>query len=346
MSNFVPGKVFLRGVLLHYFNMKKSATESHRILVEVYGDHALAERTCQKWFSRFKSGDFNLEDDERPGQPKRFEDEELEALLDEDACQNQQDLAKSLGVDQATISRRLKALGFIQKLGNWVPYELKPRDIERRFCMSEMLLQRHKNKSFLHRIVTGDEKWIHYDNPKRKKSYVKPGQPSTSTAKPNIHGAKVMLCIWWDQKGVLYYELLKSGQTIKGDLYRTQLIRLKRAIAEKRPEYATRHESIIFHHDNARPHVSRPVQNYLENSGWEVLPHPPYSPDIAPSDYYLFRSMQNALTGIRFTSEQGIKNWLDSFFTTKPEKFFWDGIHKLPERWANVVASNGQYFDH
>ena len=60
MSNFVPEKVFLRGVLLYYFNMKETATGSHRILVEVYGEHALAERTCQKWFARFKSGDFGL----------------------------------------------------------------------------------------------------------------------------------------------------------------------------------------------------------------------------------------------------------------------------------------------
>ena len=112
----------------------------------------------------------------------------------------------------------------------------------------------------------------HYDNPKRKKSYVKPGQPAKSTAKPNIHGAKVMLCTWWDQKGVLYYELLKPGETINGERYRTQLVRLKRAIAEKRSEYATRHEAIIFHHDNTRPHVAIPVENYLEN----------YSPDLSP----------------------------------------------------------------
>ena len=150
--------------------------------------------------------------------------------------------------------------------------------------MSEMLLERHKKKSFLHRIVTGDEKWIHDDNLKRKKSYVKPGQPSKSTAKPNIDGAKVMLCIWWDQKGVLYYELLKLGETINGERYRTQLICLKRAIAEKRPECATRHEAIISHHDNARPYAVILVKNYLENSGWEVLPHPPYSPDLAPTD--------------------------------------------------------------
>ena len=116
---------------------------------------------------------FGLEDAERPGQPKKFEDEELEALLDEDCCQTQEDLAESLGVTQAAISKRLKTAGYIHKQGNWVPHELKPRDVERRFCMSEMLLERYKKKSFLHRIVIGDEKWIHYDNPNREKSHVK-----------------------------------------------------------------------------------------------------------------------------------------------------------------------------
>ena len=105
MSNFVPEKVFLRGVLLHYFNfnMKKTAAESHRILVEVYGEHVLAGRTCQKWFARFKSSDYGLEGEERPGQPKKFEDEELEALLHEDCCQTQEKLAESLRVTQAAI---------------------------------------------------------------------------------------------------------------------------------------------------------------------------------------------------------------------------------------------------
>ena len=135
--------------------------------------------------------------------------------------------------------------------------------------MSEMLLERHNKKSFLNLIVAGDEKWIYYDNPKGKNSYVKPGQPAQSTAKPNIHGAKVILCICWDEKGVLYYELLKPGKTINRERYRTQLMRLKRAIAEKRPEYSTRHEAIIFHHDNVRRHGAILFKNYLENSGWE-----------------------------------------------------------------------------
>ena len=103
---------------------------------------------------------------------KKFEDEELDALLDEDCCQTQEVLAESLEVTQVAISKRLKAAGYIQKQGNWVPHELKLRDVGRQFCMSEMLLERHKKKSFLLRIVTGDGKWIHYDNPKCKKSYV------------------------------------------------------------------------------------------------------------------------------------------------------------------------------
>jgi len=81
----------------------------------------------------------------------------------------QEELVQSLGIAQSTISMRLVALEMIQKQGNWVPYELKPRDLERRFFMYEKLPQWQKRKEFLHHIVTDDEKEINYDNLKRKK---------------------------------------------------------------------------------------------------------------------------------------------------------------------------------
>ncbi|KAG5309751.1 MOS1T transposase, partial [Pseudoatta argentina] len=124
MSIFVPNKVYLRGILLHYFIPKKSAAEAHRILVQTYGDNALSDTTCRDWFRRFKNNDFGLEDKERSGAPKKFQDKELEQLLDEDPSQTLSELGKILQVDESTVSKRLKGLGMIQKQGHWVPYEL------------------------------------------------------------------------------------------------------------------------------------------------------------------------------------------------------------------------------
>lgn len=161
MSIFIPSKHHLLEVLLHYFISKKSAAETYRMLVEVYGDHAPFNTTCKEWFQRFRNDDFDVGDKEHGKPPKKFEDAELEELLTEDSCQTQSELAQSLNVDRSTVAKRLKALGMVQKISHWVPHELKDQDIERRKTICEMLLQRLERKGFLHRIITGDEKWIY-----------------------------------------------------------------------------------------------------------------------------------------------------------------------------------------
>ncbi|GJQ84612.1 hypothetical protein Trydic_g10222 [Trypoxylus dichotomus] len=75
--------------------------------------------------------------------------------------------------------------------------------------------------------------------------------------------SKVMLCIWSDQVGVIYYELLKPNETITGERYGLELMRLSRALRENRKQHEQRHEKVILQHDNARPHVAKPVKTYL-----------------------------------------------------------------------------------
>ncbi|EGI65278.1 Mariner Mos1 transposase [Acromyrmex echinatior] len=110
MPSFKPNKRHLRELLIYFFNLKKSAAEAHRLLVEAYGKATLSERSFREWFQKFKNGEFDVEDKECSGRPKVYEDAELETLLNEDSCQTQKELALTLGATQQAISHRLKSL--------------------------------------------------------------------------------------------------------------------------------------------------------------------------------------------------------------------------------------------
>ena len=115
-------------------------------------------------------------------------------------------------------------------------------------------------------------------------------------------------------------------------------MRLSRALKEKCAHYYSEHDKFILLHDNARPHVAASVKTYLETLKWEVSLHSPYSPDIAPSDFHLFRSMTRGLSEQHFTSYENTKNWVDSWIASKDKAFFRRGIRMLPEGWEKVVT--------
>jgi hypothetical protein len=69
----------------------------------------------------------------------------------------------------------------------------------------------------------------------------------------------------------------------------------------------------------------------IQEFDWEILPHPPYSLDLAASDYHLFCSLSNNLRRVSFNNDTELQNWLDDFFTAKPADFFKCGIENLPE---------------
>jgi hypothetical protein len=80
-----------------------------------------------------------------------------------------------------------------------------------------------------------------------------------------------------------------------------------------------------------------------EELDWEILKQPPYSPDFAPSDYHLLRSLSNNLCRVSFNNDNVLRNWLEDFFAAKPADFFKRGIQNLPERWEAVVNNGGEY---
>jgi histone-lysine N-methyltransferase SETMAR len=91
---------------------------------------------------------------------------------------------------------------------------------------------------------------------------------------------------------------LEKGKIITDAPYSLLLNRLKTELQEKCPWLA--HRKILFHYDNAPAHSSGVVAAKLMELGFQLVPHPLFSPDLAPSDYYLFPNMKKLLAGRRF----------------------------------------------
>ena len=117
-----------------------------------------------------------------------------------------------------------------------------------------------------------------------------------------------VVCVWWDWKEIVHYELLSCNK-FRILLWTTAEITTTNW---EEAELINR-RGVVFHHDNVRPHTSLMTRQKLRELGWEVLMHPPYSPDIAPSDYHLFRSLQNSLNDVKLASKEACENHLKQF---------------------------------
>ena len=201
----------MRICLLYDFKQRKTAAESHRSISNAFGEDVINKRQCRNWFQRFRDGDESLEDKEHERRPKTVDDEELKAAIDSDPAQTTRELAEWFGCHHSTIADHLHAIGKVNKCGKWVPHELSDLNKTTRINMAGILLRQAKNSGFFESIVTSDEKWISFDNTTRKRQWLDPGQTPKPTPKADIHGKKVMLCVWWNSKGLVHFEVLNSG---------------------------------------------------------------------------------------------------------------------------------------
>jgi len=89
--------------------------------------------------------------------------------------------------------------------------------------------------------------------------------------------------------------------------------------------------------------VAKLTRQFLEERHWTTVPHPPYSPDLAPSDYHLFRALKHHLQNKKFENEDQLKNALSDFFEDQPPSSWLTGIDDLPIKWLSVVDTEGEY---
>ena len=135
-------------------------------------------------------------------------------MIENNMCSTTREIAEKLNISYTCVN----------KLDIWVPQKLNEIQLTKRISICDSLLKRNETDPFFNRIITGGEKWVVYDNAVRKRSWSKRDEPAQSTSKADIHQKKVMLRVWWDFEGIVYFELLPRNQTINSNVYCGQLI--------------------------------------------------------------------------------------------------------------------------
>ena len=289
-----------RAVIRYLCAKGEKPAKIHQELVLVYGESCLDDSSVRRWCRAFKEGKTSIENEARSGRPRdSFTDDNIarvRELLDEDRRFTLDEITYRMpvGISRTTINRIIHdELGFRKLSVRWVPRLLAEDHNRQRIEAAHAFFKLYgkENDTLYDRILTGDESWVHHFTPESKKASMQwcaPGEPPPKKAKVQVSVGKIMATVFWDAKGILLIEYMPKGTSINAEAYQKTLINLRKAICNKRRLLASK---VLLFHDNARPHTARATVELLKKFKWELFSHPPYSPDVAPSDFHLFPNL-------------------------------------------------------
>lgn len=339
--------------VIRFLNAKRvSPIDIHRQLIEVYGENCMSVQHVRKWCREFSEGRTEIHDENRSGRPSVSDEvvEKVETILLEDRRITINELALRIPETSNTTIHKIltEKLGYHKVCARWVPRMLTENHKQQRVEIAQQFLQQCKDnkEEFLDSIVTGDETWVFHFTPETKqqsREWRHPTSPKPKKFKQTQSAGKVMATVFWDRKGLLLIDFLPHGTTVNSVRYCDTLGKLRRAIQNRRRGRLS--SGVRLLHDNARPHVSRQTQELLTDFGWTILPHPPYSPDLAPSDYHLFPKLKEHLGGLRFSTDEEVKEEVTRFLKGLAAEFYNMGIEKLEHRLQKCLDRNGDYVE-
>ncbi|GFX80052.1 histone-lysine N-methyltransferase SETMAR [Trichonephila clavipes] len=143
----------------------------------------------------------------------------LRAQVKSNPCQTNEELSNALNQPWSTIQEHLQHIGQTNRAYVWVPHNLSEENRANRSTTCNVLLQRYNTEQFFNRLITAEEKWVLYDNPKRKRQWLSLNEPTRRTAKPGLHPKQAILCVRWGIRGIVHFEVLMPVEIVNADLY-------------------------------------------------------------------------------------------------------------------------------
>ena len=331
----------------------ETPTETFNLLQEVYGDATMSRTRIFDWRKRFREGREDVEDDPKSGRPTTSRTNENVERVREKVRSDRRLTVRMIADELSMNSERVwriitEDLGMRKVCAKMVPRLLNDGQKENRVQVcQDILKQLEITPDLLSRVVTGDESWIFEYDPLTKRQSLKwksASSPRPKKARLFKSKIKVMLIVFFDVHGIVYLEFLPQGQTINQNVYKDILRRLMRLVKEKRRElWETK--SWLLHHDNAPAHNALSIRQFLAENNIAVLEQPPYSPDLAPCDFFLFPKLKGVIKGTRFQDSKAITTAVTKELRAIPMESFQKCIEAWQQRLEKCIRAQGDYFE-
>ena len=331
----------------------KTATESLNLLQQVYGDDAMSRTRVFEWHKRFANGREDVEDDPKSGRPSSTRTDEnivrVNELVRSDRRLTVRMMAETLNVNRESVrSILVEDLGMRKLCAKMVPKVLSADQKEHRVNVCQDWLQTiTDDPEFFDRVITGDETWVFQYDPETKRQscqWKSPSSPRPRKARMSKSKIKVMLIAFFDRHGVIHHEFVPQGQTVNQHFYQQVLNRLHDRVRRcRRQLWST--SSWFLHHDNAPAHTALSVRELLSKKQVPALDHPPYSPDLAPCDFWLFPKLKSVLKGTHFQSVEEIQAAVTRELRSIDENDFVQCFRGWQTRMQRCIDSEGEYFE-
>ena len=331
----------------------KSPTETLAMVRSVYGDQTLSRARVFMWHKRFRDGREDVDDDERPGRPSSSRNEENVRKV-RDLVRSDRRLSIKMMADQLGLNRETVRLVLIEDLGmrkicaKMVPRLLTDDQKQRRVdACQDILQQLEANPELLNNVITGDESWFFRYDPETKRQSLQwktPASPRPKKARMSKSKVKTMLIVFFDHRGIVHLEFVPEGTTVNQHFYKEVLTRLIARIRRSRRDL-WESKRWFLHHDNAPAHAAISIQQFLAQKQLPVLSHPPYSPDLAPCDFWLFPKVKAVVKGTHFESVQDIQARVTDIMRDLKEDDFKGCFRAWQGRMQRCIQLGGEYFE-
>ena len=322
-------------------------------LSSVYEDSVPPDPTVYRWIREFKQGRDSVEDEQRSGRPITSRSENIiiavQKAVEQDRRVTIDAIAEEVGISHGSVHAILtENLELSNLSARWGLTCCAPNtrpsasNVLRIFSIVWTLIARIFTRESSPATKLGfsntilNPKFSQRNGPRHPR-----GTPGPKKFRADRSVAKVLATVFWDTEGVILVDFLEDQKSITAVYYEAVLLKLRRAIARKRRAKLSRH--IIFHHDNAPAHTSRLCRDALRQFRWEILQHPPYSPDLAPSDFFLFPKMKEAIKGVRHESKEAAKKAALEWLAGQYSDFFRKGLERWEHRMEKCLMSAGDY---